>query len=70
MAEYDVLGTVLRGKEPETNKSQGTSGRAGITDMLRDSSRTLWKVLQCLLQTERPQHSVLASLGGLTIGPF
>lgn len=32
MAKYDVLSTVLRGREPETNKSQGTSGITGITD--------------------------------------
>lgn len=33
MTEYDVLGTVLRGREPETNKSQGTSGITGMIDM-------------------------------------
>lgn len=34
MAESDILGTVLRGKEDiEVNKSQGTSGIIGVTAM-------------------------------------
>lgn len=37
MAEYEVQGNVLRGKEDtEANKSQGTSGIIGVTDMEKE----------------------------------
>lgn len=72
MAAYEVQGNVLRGKEDtEANKSQGTSGIIGVTDMEKELfQNNVCRGYNVSYRPWLPQHLVISSLGSLILPPF